>query len=79
MIDIEKLADEFLHGADRNGAYYGFVEELKQFSEAYAAKMLEDKEREIAELKKDRERLDWLQINWDNALTRENIDKVMKS
>ena len=50
-IDIEKLADEFLHGTDRNGAYYGFVEDLKQFAESYAAKMLEDKEREIAELK----------------------------
>lgn len=68
-IDIEKLS------ADVNIP----TEKLKQFAEAYAAKVLEDKEREIAELKKDRERLDWLQINWDNALTRENIDKVMKS
>lgn len=50
-IDIEKLADEFLHGADRNGAYYGYADDLKQFAEAYAAKVLEDKEREIAELK----------------------------
>lgn len=38
-----------------------------------------DQSREIEELKKDKERLDWLQINFDNALTRENIDKVMKT
>ena len=41
MIDIEKLS------ADVNIP----TEKLKQFAEAYAAKVLEDKEREIAELK----------------------------
>lgn len=51
MIDIEKLADAFLHDTTRYGAYYGFAEDLKQFAEAYAAKVLEDKEREIAELR----------------------------
>lgn len=53
MIDIEKLAIEngFIpHEAD-DGECYAEIETLKQFAEAYAAKVLEEKEREIAELK----------------------------
>lgn len=79
---IEKMAREnkvYVEGEDIYKEYRCGERVLKQFAEAYAAKLLEDKEREITELSQDRERLDWLQINWDNALTRENIDKVMKS
>lgn len=50
-IDIEKLAKEngfVTHTAD-DGECYSDIETLKQFAEAYAAKVLEDKERENAE------------------------------
>ncbi len=53
MTDIEKLAKEngFIpHEAD-DGECYADLETLKQFAEAYTTKVLEDKEREIAELR----------------------------
>lgn len=53
MIDIEKLADE--NGGyrltDQSTQFTFTTDDLKQFAESYAAKVLEDKEREIAELK----------------------------
>ena len=49
-IDIEKLAEEHLTPFART-SWTAYGEQLKQFAEAYAAKVLEDKEREIAELK----------------------------
>lgn len=48
MIDIEKLAEEHLTPFARTG-WTAYGEQLKQFAEA----LLEDKEREIAELKDD--------------------------
>ena len=53
MIDIEKLAKE-------SGVNHWSDLSLKQFAEAYAAKVLEDKEREIAELKQERNDLNYL-------------------
>lgn len=50
MIDIEKLAEEHLTPFARTG-WTAYGEQLKAFAEAYAAKALEDKEREIAEFK----------------------------
>lgn len=49
-IDIEKLATEHLTPFARTG-WTAYGEQLKQFAEAYAAKVLEDKERENSELK----------------------------
>ena len=49
-IDIEKLAEEHLTPFART-SWTAYGEQLKQFAEAYAAKVLEDKERETAELK----------------------------
>ncbi len=53
MIDIEKLADE--NGGyrltDQSTQFTFTTDDLKQFAESYAAKVLEDKEREVAELK----------------------------
>lgn len=46
-INIEKLAIKMLVGTDRLDYYYADIDELKQFAEAYAAKVLEDKERDI--------------------------------
>ena len=51
-IDIEKLADEYGYMQDSDDCYVFSFEALKQFAEAYAAKVLEDKEREIARLDK---------------------------
>lgn len=53
MIDIEKLAKEsgFIPYTADDDECYADIETLKHFAEAYAAKVLEDKEREIAELK----------------------------
>ena len=59
-IDIKKLAKEaggtigFIGGElahESNRTYIFTKDELKQFAEAYTAKVLEDKERETAELK----------------------------
>ena len=51
--DIEKLAVKsgFIPHVANDGECYADLETLKQFAEAYAAKVLEDKEREITELK----------------------------
>lgn len=52
-IDIEKLAKEngfVTHTAD-DGECYADLETLKQFAEAYAAKVLEEQSAEIAQLK----------------------------
>ena len=48
-IDIEKLAEEHLTPFARTG-WTAYGEQLKQFAEAYAVKVLEDKEREITRL-----------------------------
>ena len=53
MIDIEKLAQDMFGTVLVNGKEYYEIdsEEWKNLAEAYAAKVLEDKERETAELK----------------------------
>ena len=51
MIDIEKLADEILEKIHPYDNWVGSVNDLELFAESYAAKVLEEKEREIAELK----------------------------
>lgn len=55
MIDIEKIEQAFDEWFDPNDGqnYWDCWLAGVMFAEAYAAKVLEDKEREIAELKKD--------------------------
>ena len=50
-IDIEKLANEILAKIHPYNTWVGALNDLELFAESYAAKALEDKEREIKELK----------------------------
>ena len=71
MIDIEKLAKEHCHHQQSADQFSITLYGLKQFSEAYAAKVLEDKEREIARMDKQIIEMQAYEISMQN---RENDD-----
>lgn len=81
-IDIGKLADE--NGGyrltNKSNEFTFTADDLKQFAEAYATKVMEEKEREIAELKKDLILVDTLYRQSCSSINdlREALEKLAK-